>query len=80
MPAVFGNPGSRMRPILFGSYGIHAGCEEYRRLFSVARWVLPRSQHQANAVKRFALQCNELMTGLPSCLDQVLFKGYLPLG
>lgn len=31
-------------------------------------------------MKRFARQYNELMTGMLSCFDRILFKGYLPLG
>lgn len=42
--------------------------------------VLSSSQHQENAVERFARQYNELITGMLSCFDRILFKGYLPLG
>jgi len=31
-------------------------------------------------VKRFARQYNELISGMLSCFDRILFKGYLPLG
>ena len=31
-------------------------------------------------MKRFTQQYNELITGMISCFDRILFKGYLPLG
>jgi len=31
-------------------------------------------------VKRFTHQYNELITGMISCFDRILFKGYLPIG
>ena len=42
--------------------------------------VLSTRQHQENAVKRFARQYNESITGMLSCFDRILFKGYLPIG
>ncbi len=31
-------------------------------------------------MKRFAQQYSELITGMISCFDRILFKGYLPIG
>jgi hypothetical protein len=42
--------------------------------------VLSSRHRKENAVKRFAHQYNELITGMISCFDRILFKGYLPIG
>ena len=41
--------------------------------------VLSNRHLKENAVKRFINQYNELITGMLSCFDRILFKGYLPL-
>jgi len=38
------------------------------------------SQRKVNALKRLILQYSERITGVISCFDRILFKGYLPLG
>ena len=40
--------------------------------------VLSSSHYKENAMKRFINQYNELVTGMLSCFDRILFKGYLP--
>eukprot|EP00913_Durusdinium_trenchii_P010890 g10219.t1 len=38
------------------------------------------ADHTENAVKKFINQFNEKISGVISCFDRMLFKGYLPLG
>ena len=42
--------------------------------------VLSSRHRKENAVKRFAHQYNELITGMISCFDRIVFKGCLPIG
>ncbi len=42
--------------------------------------VLLRSRRGENAVKKFIHQFGSQISGVISCFDRMLFKGYLPLG
>jgi len=37
-------------------------------------------QREENAVEKFIRQFNDRISGVISCFDRILFKGYLPIG